>query len=349
VYLLRRVKRHLDTLKTRREKGRRIRDRDPFKAYDEKEEAFMDALAVPGVDDDRYSRNRIETTAHALKAAYADLANHVCSEADAERITGLYSASMTDDADPLVVIEQFEEAINVVKAAKADRETYDALLLDHGGFFRSHGGFVFLTGEQVRAKRESYRDYYARSKEPGFVPFNAAVATLEGHNAAFVDKLHNKQIRRGKKRARIEAALDDAGLTAPPDCDAVIHEGELKFVVKHHLAKDVDMDNPPSSREDAIELAALFRMLLDRPTLAEFRAETPGKFVYQVKDQRSSVLGKWEACMPWPMKRKPYATRRLINPTTMTTYFDTEQEAIDRKYAWYEAEKPEDWLKKPEK
>ena len=53
--------------------------------------------------------------------------------------------------------------------------------------------------------------------------------------------------------------------------------------------------------------------------------------------------------MPWPTKKNRYATRRLINPKTETVYFDTEQEAIDRKYAWYEAGEPEDWLKAPEK
>mmetsp|Transcript_23105 Transcript_23105/g.60081 ORF Transcript_23105/g.60081 Transcript_23105/m.60081 type:complete len:404 (-) Transcript_23105:68-1279(-) len=346
VRLLRRVRLHFYALKTRQEKGRKIRDRDPWEAYDEKEEAFMDALE--GIEHED-SRDRIEKAGAAVLRAYEDLLNRVCSEADAERMTGLFSAALTDDADPLVAVGQFKEAIHVFKTAKADREAYDALLLEHGGFFRGPGGgFVFLTGEQVRAKRKAGREQYAEARKPGHVPAKAAVATEAGHALA-VKKERLDTLRRSRKeRSRVEKALRRAGVTEPPDCEAVIHEGELKFVVKRHLADDVDdTDNPPSSRETAIELAAFFRMLLDRPTKAEIQAEKPRKYVYQLKRGGPLILGKWHAVMPWPTKKDRHATRQLINPKTENEYFDTEQEAIDRKYAWYAAGEPEDWLKTP--
>ena len=72
-------------------------------------------------------------------------------------------------------------------------------------------------------------------------------------------------------------------------------------------------------------------MLTEIRTRAEFEAETPGKGI-------SPLRGKWTARMPWPTKKDGKARRYLINPKTETIYFDTEQEAIDRKYAWYEAE-----------
>lgn len=347
--LIHRARMHLLTLETRREKGRFIRDRDPLKALREKVDTFLDAVANVTCED-RDQQDRILKATAGVNGALMAEANRKCARADVERVIGAVSACLTDDAEPAVAMKQFKEAFKIVAAVTADRKAYDALLLEHGGFFRGkHGGFVWCTGKEILDARKACRDYHARSKEPGFVPSNAAVATLEGHNAAVADRQAYFEGWHDEKRARIEAALDDAGVTEPPDCEAVIDEGELKFMVKRHLAKDVDMDNPPSSREDAIELAALFRMLTGKRTRAEQYAETPGKYVHQVKGKPLSALGKWRAQMPWPTKKNRHATRRLINPKTETVYFDTEQEAIDRKYAWYEAGEPEDWLKAPEK
>ena len=343
VRLIGRVRTHLYTLERRYEKGRSIRDRDPLKALRKKVDTFLDAVGSVTCED-RDQQDRILKATAGVNGALMAEANRKCARADVERVIGAVSACLTDDAEPAVAMKQCKEAFKVVAAATADRKAYDALRLEHGGWFRdeTRGWLVFLTGEQVRERREAARERYARSKEPGYVPSNAAIATLEGHNEALADRQAYSNGLLRKKRKRIEAALRRAGVTEPPDCDAVIHEGELKFVVKPHLAKDVDgMDNPPSSRKKAIEQAAFFRMLTEKQTQAEIQAEKPRKYVQPNRN------GKWTAYMPWPTKGDPRACRFLINPKTGTNCFDTEQEAIDRKYAWYEAEKPKDWLKTP--
>ena len=342
VRLIQRVRLHLLHLERRREKGRSIR-RDPLKALREKVDTFLDAVGSVTCED-RDQQDRILKATAGVNGALMAEANRKCARADVERVIGAVSACLTDDAEPAVAMKQFKEAFKLVAAATADRKAHDALLLEHGGFYRlpETGEWALLEGEEILERRKAARERYARKKEPGYVHRFAAVATLGGHNTALAEEIHNKQERQRGYRARVEAALDDAGVTEPDDCWGVIVEGELKFVVKSYLANLVDMDNLPSSRDDAIERAAFFRMLTEIRTRAEFEAETPGKGI-------SPLRGKWTARMPWPTKKDGKARRYLINPKTETIYFDTEQEAIDRKYAWYEAEKPEDWLKTPEK
>ena len=50
--------------------------------------------------------------------------------------------------------------------------------------------------------------------------------------------------------------------------------------------------------------------------------------------------------MPWPRGQKaPYSLRVLVNPATGEWKFAKEQDAIDLKYAWYDAGYPPDWIK----
>ena len=59
--------------------------------------------------------------------------------------------------------------------------------------------------------------------------------------------------------------------------------------------------------------------------------------------------------MPWPFDRKNAAAsgskHSVINPATGESKFAKEQDAIDLKYAWYDAGYPPDWIKpkKPKK
>ena len=53
--------------------------------------------------------------------------------------------------------------------------------------------------------------------------------------------------------------------------------------------------------------------------------------------------------MPWPRFQKARSsgiTRRpLVNPATGEEQFAKEEDAIDHKYAWYDAGYPPDWIK----
>ena len=133
-----------------------------------------------------------------------------------------------------------------------------------------------------------------------------------------------------------------------PDCEPVLGEGGrlIGFIVKDHLARDVDEPNPVSSLADAEALAKRFRAILGRGTRAEQCTEKEDTYVTEAKK------GKWEGKWHVMIQGRGYGTGRVVlHPETKDEWFDTQQEGIDLKKAWHKAEDPEDWLKpkKPKK
>ena len=145
--------------------------------------------------------------------------------------------------------------------------------------------------------------------------------------------------RRGLRR--IADALRAANLKPPVDCDGTLASGSLQFEVKRSLACLVDEPNPPSSWADAEARAARFRAISGRRTRAELYAETEKKWVTPYGG------GMYHVYVPWPRFQKGRTPNRhsLVNPATGEWKFAEEQDAIDLKYAWYDAGYPADWIK----
>jgi len=159
-------------------------------------------------------------------------------------------------------------------------------------------------------------------------------------------------LRRRARRPmrRLADALRAANITPPVDCDATLASGSLEFEVKERLARDVDEPNPPSSWAVAEARAKRFRAILQRQTRAERYAETDKKWVGPY-----GTSGMYMAYVPWPRfhKKKGQTPKRsfLVNPATGEEQFAKEQDAIDLKFAWYDAGYPPGWIKpkKPKK
>ena len=117
------------------------------------------------------------------------------------------------------------------------------------------------------------------------------------------------------------------------------------MVPEERLARDVDEPNPPSSWAEAEARAKRFRAISGRRTRAELYAETEKKCVHTSR-------GKHRVEVPWPrgQKSRSVSCGTVINPATGEWQFAKEQDAIDLKYAWYDAGYPPDWIKpKPRK
>ena len=89
---------------------------DPIRAIRTKIDACLDATPIfsSGWMD---RQDRIVKAAAAVNGALTAEARRECSRADVERMTGLIALAMEEDVEPLVAIEQFKEAIDVVKAS----------------------------------------------------------------------------------------------------------------------------------------------------------------------------------------------------------------------------------------
>ena len=89
---------------------------DPIRAIRTKIDACLDATPIfsSGWMD---RQDRIVKAAAAVTGALTAEARRECSRADVERMTGLIALAMEEDVEPLVAIEQFKEAIDVVAAS----------------------------------------------------------------------------------------------------------------------------------------------------------------------------------------------------------------------------------------
>ncbi len=212
-----------------------------------------------------------------------------------------------------------------------------------GGMFRDgRGKPVKRTGAEVVKLREDFREYMARRKAPDYVHPWAVTGTLDGQLAMTAKRSEDNTERGRRAKSRVADALRAANTTPPVDCDGTLASGSLQFKVKRSLARLVDEPNPPSSWAEAEARAKRFRAISGRQTRAELYAETPKKWVCPRR-------GKYTVEVPWPGFQKKRSsgikTRPLVNPATGEIYFAKEEDAIDHKYAWYDAGYPPDWIK----
>ena len=159
-------------------------------------------------------------------------------------------------------------------------------------------------------------------------------------------KYHGRKRRNNRReRDRVKKALGRADETPPVDCDAVTVDGALMYIPKNPLAKDVDEPNEPTTWAEAEARAKRFRAILNKQTRAELYAETEKKWVTPTGG------GTYHVYVPWPRFQKGKSPNRhsLVNPATGEWKFAEEQDAIDHKFAWYDAGYPPDWVKPKER
>ena len=323
--------------------------------------------------DDRAMRNHVAdcigVCAEAmikLDAIAADLT--VCPTAvleAAEEVTEMCRAALFAAAQQIPIDaarKKIDAACATVEEIKSTADTWKEHSELQGARWLVHGRWVLFDGDEMKNRRAARREHYAATKD---VPSEryASLQTTQGQIVAFADRRSTinswTTLRDKAARAAAMLAFSEAGLERQPRNVAWrLVEGSIVEFKVQTRPMPPDESNPWSTNLKAVikreqrfyeEAQRFYERAPDHNDAVSFDikerlAEDPDLYVSPAgaKDGKGNQ-GKFFVFVH-PKGKFHAPDRRYLDAGNGTKWFDREEDAIAKKFAWYRAGFPGAWF-----